>query len=235
MMGWFSGILLRISLEVTKFSGLTICLTIISYLDTEYLDSLASSSLLIHAPNILTCSEGFPDFLPSFSTEEKGTKGTNVDGPWLGSTYVRSAYTRGACTGSTYTKSACTGIVSKEGAYVKGTDIEGTGTESISTKSTYIKGAYTRGIFSVGACTRASTYSDDTCTRTADIKSTCIEVFCIKDIPIEDICIWSTCVWGIGTYMDSTDAIEHLEMHLQYFQILEVGGAKLKMRVETCW
>ena len=66
--------------KVTNFLGSTTHPAIFSYLDIGYLNSLASLSLLVHAPNMLTCSRGFPSFLPSLSTEKKGANSADVSG-----------------------------------------------------------------------------------------------------------------------------------------------------------
>lgn len=72
----------------------------------------------------------------------------------------------------------------------------------------------------------------NTCVKDTDTESTCITDTCAKRACTGGACTDNTCAKGICTGVASDKdacigsiyAIEHLEIHLQSFQILEVGG-----------
>lgn len=85
----------------------------------------------------------------------------------------------------------------------------------------------------------------------AYIEGVCIEDFCIKDTCIldsynkntyikiassETVCIGSICrvdIYIKTVYINSVSAIECFKMYLQFFQILKIRNARLKIRIRV--
>lgn len=93
----------------------------------------------------------------------------------------------------------------------------------------------TKGIDSEHTCT-GCTFAWASCFRGAYTWDTCIGGICAKgtyigagtcSAYIRDACIGIVCVKG--AYVDSASVIKRLEIHLQSFRILEVGGVRLKI------
>lgn len=147
------------------------CLTIFSYLEPGYLDSLASVSPSIHTPNILTCFEGFSSFLWPCSIGAKGAKSvdynilltffayflgyspslsTNIRGVkviGIGNTLIKDAYTWGFC--------------------IKVANTDNTGTKNPDTEFVCIIGIYN------SACTRSTCVSGPSTVKRLEMHQQC--------------------------------------------------------------
>lgn len=212
-------VLLKTFLKVTSLLEITIFLAKVIDLKAFFLKSSALDA----------CIGGI-------STKGAYTRDNCFEGSYIGAAnigntcnrrfYTINPYTKGVCTKNTYTKSAC---------------IKGAYTKNISTKS-----SCTNGICTKSACLGIAS-TKDTCKGTY-IKSICIRGTYIADpyaggFWVKDACIysgntyigaWSSC--DTSTYIESANvnnvnAVKRSRMHLQFFQNLEVGSARLEIRI----
>ena len=143
-----------------------------------------------------TCFGGFLGFLQPCLTNIRTAKSANVGKIWTRGLYTWNNYIKDvlAYADNNFTKNACTDCNC-------GKDVC-TGGASIKTsydKVTCIKNASIR-----------DTYGQNTCISNTSIKKTCVRSACIKNI-------FAGSIYIRNTYAESTSAIKHLEIHLQFF------------------